>query len=73
MGMLTQTEEQQIRLEQVSDHLIDRDDYFTLDTHELDDFLSWMERHHQDYTDIDGLDIDQMFDAWLGQRNLRTA
>jgi hypothetical protein len=66
-------EAQQVRLEQVCDHLIDRDDYFTLDTHELDDFLSWMEVNYHNYTDIDGLDIDQMFDAWLGQRNLRVA
>lgn len=71
--MLSRSEEQQIRLEKVSDHLIDRDDYFMLDTHELDTFLAWMEENHPNYTDIDGLDIDQMFDAWLGQRNLRAA
>lgn len=63
--MFTEAELWQMQVETICDHLIDRDDYFALDGDQVVAFLEWAMEHHTDYTDIDGLEIDIMFEAWL--------
>lgn len=69
--MLTQEDIWQFQIERICDHLIDRDDYFELDGDEVQAFLDWAKVNVDNFTDIDGVMIDQMFDSWMksvGQR-----
>lgn len=71
--MFTEAELWQMQIETICDHLIDRDDYFALDGDQVVAFLEWAKVRHIDFTDIDGLDIDQMFDKWLSEQARKAA
>lgn len=71
---MNEREEKQYRIEQMADHLIDRDDYFELD--DPSEFLEWgyanmvdyYDAHTEDGTWVEDFDIDGLFDAWLEQQ-----
>lgn len=71
--MFTEAELWQMQVEVICDHLIDRDDYFALDGDQVVAFLEWAKVRHIDFNDIDGLDIDQMFDKWLSEQERKAA
>jgi hypothetical protein len=64
-------EEKQMRMEQMSDHLIERDDYFNLNDPSV--FLEWgyenmsdfYDAHTEDLAWVEDFNIDGLFDRWL--------
>lgn len=63
--MWTKAEQWQMQVQEICDHLIDRDDYFQLGGDEISAFLEWAAKHWHDFSDVDGLEIDAMFNKWL--------
>lgn len=77
--MLSKAEEEQNLIEQIADHLIDRDDYFA-DPRQCE-FLEWAKensaRHMDGHTDNDAwvqdFDIDSLYDEWVSLQEKEAA